>query len=241
MIAADETLLGIDLRVTVEELAVLCRDDPGALASLLPETAGVAPLDVVERVLAARGMLELAAHGGTRRAAFADELVRALTTPVSIEHVTVDELGAGPGWWVVVAHGHDIAATITPAEVASVYDVSITGPYEPPAETDPGAAELVTTLARLESLLTARRDATLAAGPGDRAAAIVLGAASYVERVRRTVDVRAVTVDHRVLLDAGDLGTWELFGVPSPVDGDDAVGETQIAWVMIEQHDEVGT
>jgi hypothetical protein len=241
MIAADETLLGIDLRVTVEELAVLCRDDPGALALLLPDTAGVEALDVVERVLVARGMLELAAHGGTRRAAFADELVRTLTTPVSIEHVTVDELGDGPGWWVAVALGEDIAATITPAEVASVYDVSITGPYAPPAVADPGAAELVTTLAHLEQLLSARRDATLAADPGDRAAAIVVGAASYVERVRRTGDARAVMVEHRVLLDAGDLGTWELFGVPSPVDGDEVVGETQIAWVMIEPHDEVDT
>ncbi|MEA2157007.1 MAG: hypothetical protein QOE11_3147 [Solirubrobacteraceae bacterium] len=228
------TLLSLDFRLTAEELAVLCRGREEALALLLPELAGITPLDVVERSLIARELLELAPGAGARPVGFTEDLVRALCEPVSIEHVTIDELGGGPGSWLTIAHGDDIAVTVTPSEVVSVYDVSMSGPYAPATNGHGDQAEFETTLRRLEELLTARRADALASDPEDRATALVLGAATYVERVQRVLDGGTLAVEHRVLLDADDLGTWELLGVPSPVEGDEVDRDAAISWVRID-------
>jgi hypothetical protein len=230
--AAEGTLANVDLRLAAEELAVLCRGREAALALLLPELAGMQVPDVVERTLVARGFLELAPGGGTALAPFVEDLVLGVCEAWSVEHVTVDELGDGPGFWMAIAHGDDVAVTITPSEVDAVYDVSVSGPYEPPPDPS-GEPELETTLGRLEELLSARREATLGPDPGDRATALVLGASSYVERVRRTFGWGVLAVEHRVLLDAADLGTYDLVGLPSPVDGDAVDAGATIRWVRV--------
>lgn len=223
----------VDLHLTAEELAVLCRGREERLARLLPELAGARALDVVERTLVARGLLELAATGGTQPAPFVADLVLGICEPRTLEHVTVDELGGGPGFWVAIAHGDEVAVTITPSQAPAIYDVSVSGPYAPVRKENGGEPELETTLGRLEQLLTARREDTLVADPEDPATELVLGASSFVERVTRTFDGHGLAVEHRVLLDAADHGTYELVGMPSPVEGDDVDRAATIAWVRV--------
>lgn len=236
MIASDAAVESFELRLAAEELVVLCRGHEAGLALLLPELADLPAPDVVERTLIARGLLELDRTSGTRPDAFAGEIVEWMCAPNLVEHVTVDELGGGPGWWEAIAHADEAAVTVTPTHVAGVYSVVLTGPYEPPPAA--GEPELETSIGRLETLLSARRAGTLGLEPGDDAARLVLGASAFVDRVTRRRGGSTLVVEHRAVLAAGDLGTWVLTGLPSPADGDDIDTDAPVAWSRIPDTEE---